>query len=75
MKTSRIPIQLLAALALAAAALYANKAPVELAGVSCETPPPLHCPEANCPSSLVIEQGSAVEPKTGANSSSTIPAT
>ena len=65
MKTSRILIQLLAVLALAAAALYANKAPVELAGVSCETPPPLHCPDANCPSSIVIDQGSAVEPKTG----------
>lgn len=53
-------------LAITAAAVYANKATsVELAGVSCETPPPLHCPEANCPSSLVIEQGNAVEPKTG----------
>src|SRR5258707_6063814 len=28
---------------------YAKKAPrVELAGVSCEIPPPLHCPDANC---------------------------
>lgn len=25
----------------------------------------MHCPDANCPGSLVIEQGSAVEPKTG----------
>ncbi len=45
---------------------YARKAPpLELAGVSCETPPPLHCPDANCPGTMVIEQGTAVDPKTG----------
>jgi hypothetical protein len=45
---------------------YAKKAPpLELAGVSCEIPPPLHCPDANCPGPMVIEQGTAVEPKTG----------
>ncbi len=45
---------------------FAKKAPpVELAGVSCEIPPPLHCPDANCLSPMVIEQGTAVEPKTG----------
>jgi len=45
---------------------YARKAPpVQLAGVNCEIPPPLHCPDADCPGPLVIEQGSAVEPKTG----------
>src|SRR5258708_34445529 len=44
---------------------FAKKAPtVELAGVSCEIPPPLHCPDANCLSPMVIEQGTAVEPKT-----------
>src|SRR5579872_7415521 len=51
-------------LALALSA-YAKKAPVELAGVNCQTPPPLHCPDANCPGSMVIEQGNAIEPKTG----------
>jgi hypothetical protein len=45
--------------------VYAKSAPIELAGVTCETPPPLHCPAANCPGPMVIEQGSAVEPKTG----------
>jgi pimeloyl-ACP methyl ester carboxylesterase len=45
---------------------FAKKAPsLELAGVSCEIPPPLHCPDANCPGPMVIEQGAAVEPKTG----------
>src|SRR5260370_42169546 len=43
---------------------FAKKAPpVELAGVSCEIPPPLHCPDANCPGPMVIEQGTALEPK------------
>jgi hypothetical protein len=43
---------------------YAKK-PVELAGVACQTPPPSHCPDANCPGPLVIEDGNAVEPKSG----------
>ena len=66
MKASHILIRLLAvAAALAPLALYAKKAPLELDGVSCQTPPPLHCPDANCPGPMVIEQGTAVEPKTG----------
>jgi len=43
----------------------AAKKPVELAGVACVTPPPMHCPDTGCSGSLVIEQGNAVEPKTG----------
>jgi hypothetical protein len=39
--------------------------PLQIAGVTCETPPPLHCPDNDCPSAMVIEQGTAVEPKTG----------
>jgi hypothetical protein len=50
------------ALALSA---YAKKAPLELDGVTCKTPPPQHCPDANCPGPMVIESGTAVEPKTG----------
>ena len=42
-----------------------GKKPLELDGVTCETPPPLHCPDANCPAATVVESGSAVEPKTG----------
>jgi len=42
-----------------------NAQPLRLAGVTCETPPPRHCPDKDCPSALVIEQGNAVEPKTG----------
>ena len=53
-------------LALAAAILgYARKPALELGGVACQTPPPLHCPDANCPGPTVIDQGTAVEPKTG----------
>jgi pimeloyl-ACP methyl ester carboxylesterase len=44
---------------------YASKPALELAGVACETPPPSHCPDANCPGPLVIEEGKAIEPKTG----------
>jgi pimeloyl-ACP methyl ester carboxylesterase len=42
-----------------------NATPLELGGVSCQNPPPLHCPDANCAGEMMIEQGSAVEPKTG----------
>lgn len=38
---------------------------LELGGVPCVTPPPLHCGDANCPGALVVEEGTAVEPKTG----------
>ena len=39
--------------------------PIQIAGVTCETPPPLHCPDSDCPGAMVTEQGTAVEPKTG----------
>ena len=56
---------LIASVAIALTA-YAKKAPpIELDGVACKTPPPQHCPDANCPGPLVIESGTAVEPKTG----------
>jgi hypothetical protein len=51
----------LVALALTA---YAKK-PIELGGIACQTPPPSHCPDANCPGSLAIEDGTAIEPKSG----------
>lgn len=44
---------------------YARKAPFEMAGVICQTPPPQHCPDANCPGSLVTQEGTAIEPKSG----------
>jgi hypothetical protein len=59
------PSKTLLILAIASVAAFAKKMPVELAGVACQTPPPLHCPDANCPSPLVIESGTAVEPKSG----------
>ncbi len=57
---------LLAILAATAVPQYSKElSPVSLAGVTCQIPPPLHCPDANCPGPLVIEQGTAVEPQTG----------
>ncbi len=50
---------------LAATNVYAKKAPVELGGVACETPPAAHCPDAKCPGTITSQQGSAVEPATG----------
>ncbi len=58
-------MKLLIAVAAVALTAYAKKAPIELDGVACKTPPPQHCPDASCPGSLVIESGTAVEPKTG----------
>src|SRR5580658_8541320 len=44
---------------------YAKQAPLELDGVACQTPPPLHCADKDCPGPVVIDQGTAGEPKTG----------
>src|ERR1700691_5525167 len=54
-------IPLAAAIAIIPA--FAEKKPIELAGVACQTPPPMHCPAKDC-GALVTEQGAAVEPKT-----------
>ncbi len=52
--------------ALAVVPLGAKEAtPVSLAGVNCQIPPPLHCPDANCPGPMVVDQGTAVEAKSG----------
>jgi pimeloyl-ACP methyl ester carboxylesterase len=39
--------------------------PKQLAGVSCQSPPPLHCPDENCPADLIANLGNATDPKTG----------
>src|SRR5207247_1732514 len=67
MKHSRNRVMLLVmAASTAAIPGHAKKAPpIELAGVGCETPPPLHCPDANCTREMVTDQGTATEPKTG----------
>ncbi len=43
----------------------AERKPAQIAGVTCETPPPLHCPDSGCTGETVTQQGAAVEPKTG----------
>ncbi len=60
MKTIRIML----AMTLAMSA-YAKKAPLVLDGVACQTPAPNHCPDANCPGPMVIQSGTAIEPKSG----------
>jgi hypothetical protein len=60
-KTSAIVV----ACVIAAIPTLAQKKPIELAGVACENPAPLHCPDEKCTGELVINQGTAVEPKTG----------
>jgi len=56
---------LVMAIAIATTAAYAKKAPIELSGVACETPPAAHCPDAKCPGTITSQQGSAVETATG----------
>ena len=42
----------------------AQEQPFRFTGAACATPPPLHCPDADCPSDRVINQGAVVEMKT-----------
>ncbi len=42
----------------------AQEQPFRFTGAACVTPPPLHCPDADCPSDRVINQGPVVEMKT-----------
>jgi pimeloyl-ACP methyl ester carboxylesterase len=56
----------LAGLGLAAVASGAFAAdPLKLSGAACVEPPLARCPEKDCPSALVTQQGSVIEPKTG----------
>jgi hypothetical protein len=55
----------LSVIVIANAERAATAPPVRIAGVTCETPPPLHCPDSDCPGATVIDQGTAIEPKTG----------
>src|SRR5688572_18060923 len=42
----------------------AQEQPFRFTGAACATPPPLHCPDGDCPSDRVINQGAVVEMKT-----------
>ena len=56
---------LIVLIAMIATALTASAKKLELDGVPCQTPPPMHCPDAGCLGPLVIQGGTAIEPKTG----------
>lgn len=51
--------------ALAGCQTQSGGEPVELLGVACTSPPPLHCPEADCPADLISNPGNATDPETG----------
>ena len=56
----------LAALAWGLAALASPAAAAQARlGVACASPPPAHCPEAECPAALFTDLGNATDPKTG----------
>ena len=59
----KIALALLVVLALTGGA-GAQEQPFRFTGAACATPPPLHCPDADCPSDRVINQGAVVEMKT-----------
>lgn len=42
----------------------AQDKPFQFAGAACISPPPLHCPDKDCPSDRVINQGNVVEMQT-----------
>ena len=66
MNSSRHGIRYLAvASVLAAITACATRPPLQLGGVSCESPPPEHCGDANCAGPVLVSQGTAIEPKTG----------
>ncbi|MGD2132582.1 MAG: alpha/beta hydrolase [Maricaulaceae bacterium] len=71
MKRKLLRIQALAALGATAlasgCALMEPAEPLQLAGAECVRPPVQHCPEADCPGEMVIDQGPVVEPTTGRN--------
>ena len=42
----------------------AQDKPFQFSGASCTTPPPLHCPDKDCPGDRIINPGAVVEMKT-----------
>jgi hypothetical protein len=65
MQKQKFAAALTALVMIAAIPAFAKKPALELAGVTCATPPPEHCPDKDCPSAMVITGGTAKEPKSG----------
>ncbi len=60
------PLAVAAVVIAASSAARVDAAPGRtLAGVACETPPPLHCSGDGCAAELLRNQGNATEPRTG----------
>ena len=51
-------------MAFGAGAAMAQAAPHTLLGIDCNAPPVWHCPDADCPSAQVTQEGTTVEMKT-----------
>ena len=66
MKFAKTLVRLIPLIAVTISA-YANKATLELGGVACQTPPPMHCPDTGCPADVIAQTGAAVETNTGRN--------
>ena len=65
MVPSKIVFTLIMMSAVGLTAYAKESTALELDRVACQTPPPLHCPDKDCPGKMVTEEGSAIEPKTG----------
>jgi hypothetical protein len=61
----KISKSLIVLTAMIASVFTANAKKLELDGVACQTPPPMHCPDSGCLGPLVTQGGTAIDPKTG----------
>jgi hypothetical protein len=54
LSVNRPTMSILAGLVTALIGSTADAQPVRIAGVPCMSPPPLHCPDANCSNELIM---------------------
>src|SRR5207247_5113496 len=58
-----LAVAVVAALLTTVTSLRVDAQLIQIAGVTCASPPPLHCPAVNCPRELIANDGNAVLPK------------